>query len=137
MAPTSHTCLKRQDRQGCSAVLSNQWLNGRRETAMTYQLNCDCGRILPVSERQAGSSIVCSCGRTINVPASTEQCNEAVIEGMPPLAPAPLPRTSLSAELDRFASIIAPTELWLQTEGGMATGESMHVLAALTPDTFW
>lgn len=35
---------------------------------MQYRLTCQCGRSYPVEPRQAGGTLVCECGETINIP---------------------------------------------------------------------
>lgn len=37
-----------------------------------YEIKCSCGRIYVVDLRQAGSSVECTCGRTLEVPSRSE-----------------------------------------------------------------
>jgi hypothetical protein len=39
---------------------------------MGYQVTCDCGKAHPVTAADAGSSLPCDCGRTVEVPALHE-----------------------------------------------------------------
>jgi hypothetical protein len=39
---------------------------------MEYQLKCVCGQTLPVSAGAAGTRLLCSCGRTVEVPSLRE-----------------------------------------------------------------
>jgi hypothetical protein len=39
---------------------------------MAFEITCDCGKKLPVTEGMAGSSISCVCGRSVSVPSLSQ-----------------------------------------------------------------
>lgn len=38
----------------------------------TYQIPCECGKVVSVTANQSGTNVVCSCGREISVPSRRE-----------------------------------------------------------------
>jgi hypothetical protein len=54
-----------------SAGLPNEHLREKNVT-VKYLLPCSCGRKLPVELRQAGQSVVCQCGASLEVPTMLE-----------------------------------------------------------------
>jgi tetratricopeptide (TPR) repeat protein len=110
---------------------------------MDYQIACSCGIVLSVYEGMAGSSIACSCGRTVPVPSLSELRGEAIMDVLPVPAPdlkaavEPVPRPEPMTE------IIAPMEVALRIEerwpGANLDPPSRRakVMAALTADTLW
>src|SRR5688572_6494073 len=103
---------------------------------MKYQVACSCGNVLPISEGQAGSSIPCICGRMVCVPSLRVLCSEAITENAPPAIPIVAPPQPLLG-LDRVAEIISPTQVWLQTTGGLAHTSPKRVMLALTAEFLW
>lgn len=45
-----------------------------------YQIPCECGRIHDVTKTQAGSSLVCECGKSLSIPTMRELQKYPVIE---------------------------------------------------------
>ena len=54
---------------------------------MQFTIQCECGESMQVSEGAAGSSRECRCGRTVQVPSSTQL---RVLAGLPAQPPNPL-----------------------------------------------
>lgn len=64
---------------------------------MSYEVRCECGKAHPVSATDAGASLPCGCGRTVEVPPLHELCAAA---GQTPLsADAQLPLMLLRGDL--------------------------------------
>ena len=54
-----------------------------------YQLPCECGRYVLIEPTQAGESVVCQCGRKLQVPAlrALRQLASVQVDSLPPAAP--------------------------------------------------
>jgi hypothetical protein len=104
---------------------------------MGYEVTCSCGQVQVVSEGMAGSSISCSCGRTVSVPSLGELHSRAAPAAGPPPGPCLRPPDEPPLRPDPFAEIIAPTPIWLRTEPGDLPSRAASVLAALTSEDLW
>jgi hypothetical protein len=102
---------------------------------MEYQVACDCGKVLWVSEGQAGSSASCACGREVRVPSLSELRGQAITATPPVQAPRPPEQPSPPAQTP--AEIIAPTQVSLRTERPGQPTRSATVMAALTTHALW
>jgi tetratricopeptide (TPR) repeat protein len=103
---------------------------------MEYQVTCACGKVLWVSERTAGSSASCPCGREVPVPSLGELRGQA-ITAVPPPVPAPPPSHQPLPGAETPAEIIAPTPITLRTERPGQPARAATVTAALTTHALW
>jgi tetratricopeptide (TPR) repeat protein len=100
---------------------------------MDYEVACICGQVHWVSVGIAGSSITCSCGRTIQVPSLRAMRGQAItIAPSPPLPEIQLADEPPPVKPNPIAEILAPTHVWLRTERGAAP-----VMTALTASALW
>ena len=103
---------------------------------MGYEFTCLCGNVLAASEEMAGSSIPCTCGRTLLVPSES-----AARERFAETVPVPPPEVKFQVEMPALPTlsteIIPPTQVTLRTERGPRRGRSMEVMAALTTEAVW
>lgn len=53
-------------------TLSGMHLSGLAMTAPHYYLSCTCGKQVPVDAKLAGSTAMCACGKTLDVPTLRE-----------------------------------------------------------------
>ena len=104
---------------------------------MEYVVACTCGNVLPVSEAMAGSSLTCSCGRTVPVPSLSESPAQASAEAVPASVPAAEPPEQTPPGPGPLTEIIAPVQAFLRTAGGDRPGRRIPVMVALTPEGIW
>ncbi len=104
---------------------------------MEFQVACDCGNVLWVSEGMAGSSTTCSCGRTVAVPSLSALRAQPLPDAATPPASDPGSPTEPPPGPNRLADITAPVQVFLRTEGGDQPNRRASVMAALTPDAIW
>src|SRR5262245_23363314 len=104
---------------------------------MGYEVTCICGKVLQVSQGMAGSSMSCSCGRTVPVSLPSERPSQGIMGFVPPTVPdlqfleQTPPRPSPPAE------VIGPMQVYFRTEGGNPPHRHALVMAALTRDGIW
>src|SRR4051794_35385796 len=53
------------------------------KATMEHQIACTCGNVLPLSEGMAGSTLICTCGRTVLVPSPSEPPAQAIMTDLP------------------------------------------------------
>jgi tetratricopeptide (TPR) repeat protein len=104
---------------------------------MEYEIACRCGKVIPVSDGMAGSSVDCACGETVLVPSLSALQQGAVadvptpdISYLPPPAPT-------KPEPQPIREIIAPTQVSLRVEAGATPSPRVRVMAALTTNGLW
>src|SRR5438445_485531 len=75
----------------------------RRGSTMEFQIACDCGKGLAVTEGMAGSSVPCTCGRVVRIPSLRVLKEQATLKpevGVPAPHRSPVGETpGLSGEL--------------------------------------
>jgi tetratricopeptide (TPR) repeat protein len=104
---------------------------------MEYEIACRCGKVIPVSDGMAGSSVDCACGETFLVPSLTALQQGTVadvptphVSYLPPPAPTkPVPKPN--------PEIIAPTQVSLRVENGATPSPRVRGMAALTANGLW
>jgi hypothetical protein len=50
---------------------------------MPFEITCGCGKIIPVTEGMAGSSIACQCGRAVSVPSLSQMRSQVALVADP------------------------------------------------------
>ena len=50
---------------------------------MAFEIACECGKIIPVTEGMAGSSISCGCGRSLPVPSLSQLRSQVALVADP------------------------------------------------------
>ena len=106
---------------------------------MEYEINCPCGKVIPVSEGMAGTWANCECGKTILVPSWFE-IRAAEITGEPVLVIPDLQSLEKSAPARQPATVIInPTAATVTTDRGPRSESCRRaqVMAALTADAVW
>ena len=104
---------------------------------MDTNITCRCGRVIPVAEGQAGSSVLCECGGSVFVPSLS------ILRAMELVEPHPLPVSyvprfeTITPISNTIQEIIAPTCAHLRAEHGPPSVRHMLVMVALTADALW
>jgi hypothetical protein len=100
---------------------------------MDYEITYSCAQVHSVYEGEAGSSIACNCGRTIQVPSLRELRGQAIsVAPTPGLAELRLTRERPPPPARPTAEILAPTQVSPRTKRGAAS-----VMAALSANALW
>jgi tetratricopeptide (TPR) repeat protein len=104
---------------------------------MGYDLTCSCGKVHPVTEGMAGSSISCGCGITIAVPLPAAGPCQPVADAGQLLVPVASAGDETPPQRIPPVEIIAPTQVVLRKGrcGPPDLGVSVSVL--LTPGAVW
>jgi hypothetical protein len=118
---------------------------------MDFDIRCECGQYIVVSEGAAGARLKCACGRTVDIPALDKLRTEA---GLPPstteariaylLSAGHLPGTKscacCRADADRTIEIVTECErAWIHQSGGRTWVSLLGFIltALISPIAVW